>query len=108
MSLFAAADVHCTESTSVLSSNRTPAVVVIFCGGMLYSPKPVCRFLPCRYEPATPTNQRLASYIVSASKPCILACAMFWYCRKGRTVMLGAGGGPVGTVSGGPKATWSM
>ena len=69
MFLFAAADVHITESTSVRSSNRTPAVVVIFCGGMLYSPKPVCRFLPCWYEPATPTNQRLASYIVSASKP---------------------------------------
>src|SRR3954470_19558938 len=33
---------------------------------------------------------------------------MFWYCRNGRTVMLGAGGGPVGTTSGGPKATWSM
>ena len=59
MSLFAFADVHITESTSLFSSNRTPAVVVIFCGGMLYNPKPVCRFLPSWKVPATPTNQSI-------------------------------------------------
>ena len=41
MSVFAFADVHITETTSVLSRNRKPAVVVIFCGGTLYNPKPV-------------------------------------------------------------------
>ena len=77
MFLFAIADVHSMERMSVLSSSLIPAVVVIFCGGTLYSPNPVCRFLPSWKEPEIPAYQRPASYIVSASKPWIRAAATF-------------------------------
>ena len=46
MLVLAIADVHMAERISLFSNKRTPAVVVIFCGGMLYNPTPVCTFLP--------------------------------------------------------------